>query len=153
MRKSFILLMACLVFSAIRAQTIAYPALPNEVCAKAWNNYRKADVLWKTGWGLFAPGVVMVGLGTGLGIVGGFGASARPPERRTWRDYATARAGWSLCGIGSGMFVASIPCLIVGQVWRKNGEELYNAHKCVPETPLTFSIQSSANGFGLAMQF
>ena len=31
MRKSFILLMACLVFSATRAQTIAYPALPNEV--------------------------------------------------------------------------------------------------------------------------
>ena len=237
-------LLAGMALNMVQAQVVLPPTDPNEACAEAWNKYHKGDVLWKTGWGLFVPGVAMIGLGTGLGIAGGFGASARPPEERTWRDYATARAGWALCGIGSGMFVASIPCLIVGQVrrkngqelyeqescqdlltceqirnyqkkgnalwkigwglfgsgvgmvaigiplthprreiphgseagfalvgigsgigvasipclivgqvWRKNGEELYNAHKCVPETPLTFSIQSSANGLGLAMQF
>lgn len=56
MRRTIILLMVCFTFAATQAQTLACPAQPSEVCADAWNKYRKADTLWKTGWGLFGAG-------------------------------------------------------------------------------------------------
>ena len=55
-------------------------------------------------------------------------------------------------GVGLGSLITSIPCICVGQVERKKATSLYNQH-CAAEPPLTFSIQSSANGLGLAMQF
>ena len=60
------------------------------------------------------------------------------------------KTGWALMGIGCGVFVASIPCIIVGQVQRKKALKIYN-EQCADQTPLTFSIQSSSNGLGLAM--
>ena len=31
---------------------------------EAWNNYRKANTLWYTGWGLFSVGIPAVTAGT-----------------------------------------------------------------------------------------
>lgn len=55
--------------------------------------------------------------------------------------------------IGSGVVVASISCIAVGARDRKYASKIYDTKHCSPETPLTFSIQSSSNGLGLAMQF
>ena len=127
MRKSFILLMACLVFSATRAQTIAYPALPNEVCAKAWNNYRKADVLWKTGWGLFISGAV----GTTACSIGTIATLYK--HEMTPAELATNRSCFSLAIVSCGVLAASVPCLIVGQVRRKNAMRTINEYQCAPD--------------------
>ena len=127
MRKSFILLMACLVFSATRAQTIAYPALPNEVCAKAWNNYRKADVLWKTGWGLFISGAV----GTTACSIGTIATLYK--HEMTPAELATNRSCFSLAIVSCGVLAASVPCLIVGQVRRKNSMRTINEYQCAPD--------------------
>ena len=59
-----IIIVACVTMSTIQAKNIIRPENPNTACAQAWQNYQKADALWKTGWGLF-------GAGLGLGIAGG----------------------------------------------------------------------------------
>ena len=68
------------------------------------------------------------------------------PRRR--RDITAAK----LLGAGSGLFVASIPCIVVGTVKRNNSYELYN-QTCARQTALEFGIQTSQNGVGLAMKF
>ena len=123
-----------------------------ETCEDIKINYKQADTLWKTGWGLF-------GAGCGLAIFGGvFGhhfaqcQDHLPPEDRDPNKTAAAVAGTAIMGIGCGVFGISVPCLIVGQVRRKASCDLYN-QQCADQTPLTFSLQSSSNGLGLAMQF
>ena len=241
-----VLVLACVLIQATQAQTVLQPSNPNDVCAAAWQQYEKDDKLWKTGWGLLVPGVVMAtvggtygftrmfgydgsmttnypfiagmtvlsagcamtissipclvigqknrqaakktidewncapevsceqirlqydkndklwkagwglfGIGGGLTILGGALAgyySNNPPLVNGVEDYAVSDAGAVLMGVGLGSFITSIPCICVGQVERKKASNLYNQH-CAAEPPLTFSIQSSANGLGLAMQF
>ena len=58
MKKLCILLVLFgITLNATQAQNILKPAEPNEVCMEAWQNYHKADVIWKTGWGLFGAGL------------------------------------------------------------------------------------------------
>jgi len=241
-----VLVLACVFVQAIQAQTTIQPSNPNDACAAAWQQYEKGDKLWKTGWGLFVPGVAMAtvggvygftrmfgydgsmttnypfiagmtvfsagcamtissipclvigqkerkaarktinewncaqeitceqirlqydkndklwkagwglfGIGSGLTILGGALAGYygnNPPLVNGVEDYAVSDAGAVLMGVGLGSFITSIPCICVGQVERKKASSLYNQH-CAAEPPLTFSIQSSANGLGLAMQF
>ena len=54
--------------------------------------------------------------------------------------------------IGSGATIASIPCLAVGQTRRKAAQNYYQKN-CAAEPPLTFAIQTSSNGLGIAMKF
>lgn len=55
--------------------------------------------------------------------------------------------------VGGGITLASIPCLAVGQVRRKAAMNMYN-EKCGSDQPiLSFSLQTSSNGLGIAMQF
>lgn len=150
MKKSIIVLMlfACVSLN-MHAQVIMKPSEPNEVCAQAWEKYHKGDVLWKTGWGLFgAGGAIAIAGGITFGVTGY--ARVDPEGRHVFNP--TPLIGYSVFAVGAGMFVASIPCVIVGQVQRKSASKEYNEN-CTDQTPLTFSIQSSANGLGLAMQF
>ena len=241
-----VLVFACVLIQATQAQTVLQPSNPNDVCAAAWQQYEKGDKLWKTGWGLFVPGVAMAtvggtygftrmfgydgsmttnypfiagmtvlsagcamtisaipclvigqknrqaakktiderncapevsceqirlqydkndklwkagwglfGIGGGLTILGGALAgyySNHPPLVNGVENYAVSDAGAVLMGVGLGSLITSIPCICVGQVERKKASNLYHQH-CAAEPPLTFSIQSSANGLGLAMQF
>ena len=117
-------------FNTTQAQLILKPAEPNEVCMEAWQNYHKADVLWKTGWGLFGGGLVMASLGAGCGTGTAFGVGARPPEERDSKLIAMNKFWWSLCYIGSASVVASVPCLIVGQVRRKAAICSYDEVDC-----------------------
>ena len=241
-----VLVLACVFVQAIQAQTMIQPSNPNDACAAAWQQYEKGDKLWKTGWGLFVPGVAMAtvggtygftrmfgydgsmttnysfiagmtvlsagcamtisaipclvigqkerkaakktidewncapevsceqirlqydkndklwkagwglfGIGGGLTILGGALAgyySNNPTLVNGVENYAVSDAGAVLMGVGLGSLITSIPCICVGQVERKKATSMYNQH-CAAEPPLTFSIQSSANGLGLAMQF
>lgn len=241
-----VLVLACVFVQAIQAQTMIQPSNPNDACAAAWQQYEKGNKLWKTGWGLFVPGVAMAtvggvygftrmfgydgsmttnypfiagmtvlsagcamtisaipclvigqkerkaakktidewncapevsceqirlqydkndklwkagwglfGIGGGLTILGGALAgyySNHPTLVNGVENYAVSDAGAVLMGVGLGSLITSIPCICVGQVERKKATSMYNQH-CAAEPPLTFSIQSSANGLGLAMQF
>lgn len=147
-----LMLLVGMTLNIAHAQVVMQPSKPNEVCQEAWEKYHKGDVLWKTGWGLFGAGGAMAIAGGVTGFISGFGASAQPPEERDPKVYIAPRTGYAIMGIGCGLFVASIPCIIVGQVQRKKAVKAYN-EQCADQPPLTFSIQSSSQGLGLAMQF
>jgi len=128
MRRSIILLMACLTFAATQAQTLLKPTNPNEACAQAWQSYHKADVLWKTGWGLF-------GAGAGLTVGGLLGWSLSNYQWMNAHNSSTwTHPGFSIMCIGGGMFFASIPCLAVGQTRRKAAMKVFDEYNCYTET-------------------
>ena len=109
--------------NAIQAQKILKPTEPNEACIEAWQNYHKADVLWKTGWGLF-------GAGAGMTLAGCISWTCAPRAE----SYAFTRPGFIIMCIGGGAFLSSIPCLAIGQVRRKSAMVIYNEYNCSPET-------------------
>ena len=109
--------------NAIQAQYVLKPVEPNEVCMEAWQNYHKADVLWKTGWGLF-------GAGAGMTLAGCIGWTCAPRAE----SYAFTRPGFIIMCIGGGAFLFSIPCLAIGQVRRKAAMTTYFDINCSPET-------------------
>lgn len=124
MKKLCILLVLFgITLNATQAQNILKPAEPNEVCMEAWQNYHKADVLWKTGWGLF-------GAGAGLTLAGCIGWTCWPRGE----SYAYTRPGFIIMCIGGGTLLSSIPCLVIGQVRRKSAMVIYNEYNCSPET-------------------
>ena len=125
-----LLLLAGVLYSTLHAQVFLSPAEPSEVCQQAWNDYHKADVLWNTGWGLFGGGLVMAGLGAGCGVGTAFGLGARPLEEGDPKLIARNRFWWSICWIGTASYVASVPCLIVGQVRRKAAIRSYEELNC-----------------------
>lgn len=123
-----VLVTACASFSFMYAQTLAKPAEPNEICMEAWNNYRKADALWKTGWGLF-------GAGAGMTVAGCVAWTCTSTEWNMSHDNMWAtNPGFSIMCIGGGVFTASIPCLAIGQVRRKAAMKIYDELDCSPET-------------------
>ena len=121
--KNRLLIMMILVNAIIQttpAQQVLKPAEPNDVCLSAWQNYRKADVLWKTGWGLFGGGLGLAGAGMLVW-------AATPREH-------SVLPGFSIMCVGIGATFASIPCLAVGQVRRKAAMATYYDNNCSPET-------------------
>ena len=151
MKKLCILLVLfSITLNTTQAQQILKPTEPNEACIEAWQNYHKADVLWKTGWGLFGAGL---GVAVGGAILGSLTIQDHlpPSERDQW---IANQAGFYTMIAGAGITAASIPCLAVGQVRRKAAMNMYNESGCQQEQPLVqFSIQTSSNGLGLAMHF
>ena len=84
-----IIIVACVTMSTIQAKNIIRPENPNTACAQAWQNYQKADALWKTGWGLFGAGL---GLGIAGGVmypIGAFGNSSTPTGNPSSQAVAT----------------------------------------------------------------
>lgn len=128
MRKTIVLLIALLTFVATQAQYLVQPSEPNEQCMAAWNDYQKADVLWKTGWGLF-------GAGAGMTVGGLLGWTLSNYQWMNAYDTSTwTHPGFAIMCVGGGMFFASIPCLAVGQTRRKAAMKIYDEYNCYPET-------------------
>ena len=150
MKRIISMLMVVVLTCAVNAQAVV-PTDPNETCQEAWQKYKKGDVLWKTGWGLFVPGLV------GTAVCGGCSAMTsfigRPPSERTPADYVPVRTCLSLCAISGGAFLASIPCLAVGQSQRKSAMKMLEKQNCTQEPAVAFSLQSSEKGLGIAMHF
>ena len=62
--------------------------------------------------------------------------------------------GGVLSSIGGVMTAASIPLIVVGSVKKYGAHEVYNENCAKKQEPqLVLSLQSSANGVGLALKF
>ena len=148
-----LLLMVGMSISMAQAQKVVAPTNPNEACEQAWTKYQKADKLWKAGWGLFGIGGAML---TTVGVCTIVSAAEPIPEDKFEMTPNEVFGGLMLVStlfIGSGVVAASIPCICVGHVRRKNALEEYNIHCAQAQEPLTFSVQASQNGVGLALTF
>lgn len=146
-----VILMACTTVLTVQAKTVPQPMNPNASCAEAWNNYRKANALWITGWGLFGVGLGVDAV-TGMILPGhAFGVSTKPEGNPAAR--AMVKTDLALLGVGSAMVVASIPCLIVGQIRRKEALKTYNETCMSNQSAVLFTLQPTADGIGLAMRF
>lgn len=152
MRKIFaLIILACVVIPTMQAKNIPQPENPNAACAQAWQNYQKADALWKTGWGLFGAGLGVGFIGGVMYPLGAFGNGSSPSGNPTSR--AIGVSGLTFLCVGSAMIIASVPCLAIGQTRRKAALKEYE-ESCLPTQPVvSFQLQSSSNGFGLAMHF
>ena len=155
---SFVSSIPCLAVGQVRRKAAMTTYFDNncspETCADIKINYKKANTLWKTGWGLFGAGL---GLSVGGSVLwltnANFGGALPPSEYKGTKRAAACDTGFAIMIIGCGMEIASIPCLAVGQVRRKAAAKLYN-EKCGSDQPvLSFSLQTSSNGLGIAMQF
>ncbi|MBO6075280.1 MAG: hypothetical protein J6P74_09150 [Paludibacteraceae bacterium] len=128
-----------------------YLAFVQENCQPAYEAFMKGAKLRKTGWQLLASGlpiltagIVLCGVGVGVGYEQG---------NKQLGD-GLCIPGAILIGVGTGLSLGSIPCLIVGSVKKNNSYEVYN-EDCAPKPTATldFRLQTSQNGIGLAMRF
>ena len=145
------------IMGDVRMTEDQYVAFIQQNCTQAYEQYMKGQKLRKSGWGLFASGLTFMGAGAVLYGVGyGLGGPSRYGSSTTYQDESLYLGmcvpGAIFLGVGSGLFVASIPCIVVGTVKRNNSYELYN-QTCARQTALEFGIQTSQNGVGVAMKF
>jgi len=122
-------------------------------CAAAYEAYEKANNLRQTGFkllgsgiGISAGGVTVLALG---GILSGVLGSNVPM-------IPCGIIGGVFTGVGGGLLIGSIPCLVIGSVKKNNSYEVYNENcsLSVPSTAkLEFNLQSSQDGLGIAMRF
>ena len=112
-------------------------------CPEAWESYNKGNSLLRAGCGMLGggigflvSGVILTGVGFGIDVkgVGYFGIAAM--------------------SLGAGLFIpGSIPLIVIGKVKTNNSHEVFNEHCALQNHNLTFAIQASQNGIGLAMNF
>ena len=154
---SFVSSIPCLAVGQVRRKAAMTTYFDNncspETCADIKINYKKADTLWKTGWGLFGAGMGLV-LGGGIFAMCNMYTPEPEPLMENNPRVSAFNIGFYTMIVGGGITLASIPCLAVGQVRRKAAMNMYNERGCLSEQPLVqFSFQTSSNGLGLAMQF
>ena len=100
-------------------------------------------------------GSVVYGLGVNWGPV--YDSPAAPgvsyPNYHYNEQAVMAGIGAALIAVGDAAVLGSIPCLIVGGLKRNNTHEVYNQYCRRNVTTLTFQVQASRNGLGIAMNF
>ncbi|MGM9809684.1 MAG: hypothetical protein ACI30J_02305 [Paludibacteraceae bacterium] len=134
-----------------RMEKEAYLRFIENNSPEAWASYQKGTKLWKAGWGLF-------GAGLGVGIVGivmcgaGVADIAMNDGVVNQGNIGLTNAGVGVAVVGDLMIMGSIPCLVVGSIKRNNTHEVYNKTRHLT-SPLTFQLQTSQNGVGIAMTF
>ena len=103
-----------------------------------------------TGWGLFAAGPILT-LCIGLPVW----LSGDPCIDDHYDSHKVAlHAGFGIgfIAVGMGAFVSGITCLGVGYGRMHRSADIYNFH-CANKPTTYWSLQSSANGLGLALHF
>ena len=113
---------------------------PERRCEEIKKSYKKGNALWKAGWSLFGIGTATVLTGGALGYYYGVHRHKYGPYMDANR--INAQIGYALIGLGSEIVVVSVPCLAIGQSYRK-----------AAASPLDLTLQSSSNGLGLALHF
>ncbi len=98
-------------------------------CDVAYKEYRKGKTINYTGWGLFAGGIALNGVGLSL------------------LSYGAYEAGSATITLGSMTTLASIPTIIVGRYKMNNAYKKYNNQN------LSLNFGISPTGVGLALQF
>lgn len=117
-------------------------------CKEAWEYYDSGCSLWSAGWKLFGCGLGFITAGAVLAGVGiGY-------MYENWDVYLGCYIpGCIILGAGSGCLAGSVPCLIIGSIRRNNSHEVYNESCGRRTSAVTFGLQSSQNGLGLAINF
>lgn len=126
-----------------------YVAFIQKNCTQAYDAFKSGEKLQKTGWKLFASGLPILSVGA---ILYGVGLGVGQAERDEDIILGCGIPGAILLGVGSGLTVASIPCIVVGSVKKNNSHEVYNA-SCARPTALEFNINAKGTGIGFAMKF
>lgn len=120
-------------------------------CQAAYNQYVKGQRVSKTGW-------AFLGIGGALGVAGG----AIVASNIITNNYTKVKdmfsgdlgtAGLILGLTGTAFELASIPCLVVGYRKQHTSVDVYNVECAKASLRPTWSLQSSANGLGVAMNF
>ena len=119
-------------------------------CPDAWYSYQKGCSLWRTGWGLLGPGIGLFLAGSILMPLG-----AASYDARLFSDGGKGLliAGSVIFAVGGAFMTASIPCLIVGGIKRNTSHKVYNESCAERQMAVTFGIQVSPSGLGVAMNF
>ena len=129
----------------------AYLRFIHSNCPEAWNSYRKGTRLWKAGWGLLGAGIgVEFLIGIPMTVTGYLRFLDDEGEQR---NKLLIGSGALVIGLGSAMELGSIPLLVVGGIKRNNTYEVYNEQCRQQQNTLYLSMQTSANGIGLALKF
>ena len=119
-------------------------------CPEVYGRFKSGYVTAMTGWGLFAAGPILT-LCIGLPVW----LSGDPCMYDHYDSHKVAlHAGFGIgfITVGMGAFVSGITCLGVGYGRMHRSAEIYNFH-CANKPTTYWSLQSSANGIGLALHF
>ena len=114
-------------------------------CKEAWEYHRKGKKLWKDGWTCFGVGVGFEFIG---GVLFGVGINSHNSDV----VLGCGIPGGILLGAGSGLLVASVPCLVIGGIRKNNSHEIYNV-QCAKQVAFSFDFKTTGNGVGIAMHF
>ena len=123
-------------------------------CQAAYNQFVKGQKSAKAGWAL-------LGIGGGLGIAGGaILASNVILQNGSTKDMFKlmfngdlGTAGLVIGLVGTACEIASIPCLVLGYRKQHTSVDVYNVECAKAYNRPYWTIQSSADGIGMAMNF
>ena len=128
----------------------AYMGYLQNTCPEVYGRFKSGYVTAMTGWGLFAAGPILT-LCIGLPVW----LSGDPCFDDHYDSHKVAlHAGFGIgsIAVGMGAFISGITCLGVGYGRMHRSAEIYN-FLCANKPTTYWSLQSSANGLGLALHF
>ncbi len=128
----------------------AYMGYLQNTCPEVYGRFKNGYVTAMTGWGLFAAGPI-VSLCIGLPVLI-FGDPCMDDHYDSHKVALHAGFGVGFITVGMGAFVSGITCLGVGYGRMHRSADIYNFH-CANKPTTYWSLQSSANGLGLALHF
>lgn len=125
-------------------------------CPEAWKRYRTGNALMITGFSLLGVGAVC--FGAGMVVLPAeviWDALALLPSSMG-NDYSLmvdVRPALGVMMGGSLLLAGSVPCIVVGTIYKTKAHERYNESCAKQMPPLQLSLQTSQNGIGLALNF
>ena len=120
-------------------------------CKEAWDYYQSGRKLWSSGWKLFGCGAGFTVVG---GVLLGVGVSTFLNDQVDYVGYLGMYIpGAIVLTAGSACLAASVPCLIIGGIRKNHSHNEYNETCGRKQYAVTFGVQASQNGLGLAMNF
>ena len=128
----------------------AYMGYLQNTSPEVYGRFKSGYVTAMPGWGLFAAGpslTLCIGLPVWL--------SGDPCMYDHYDSHKVAlHAGFGIgfIAVGMGAFISGITCLGVGYGRMHRSADIYNFH-CANKPTTYWSLQSSANGLGLALHF
>ena len=120
-------------------------------CPEAYKSYKTGRALTITGLALFGSGALLAAWGGAVNITGLALFASGVWETPLPLSIPGTIIGWS----GAGIVLASIPCVVIGEIKLHTSHKVYNEScaNAASVASLEFGIQSSQNGIGLAMKF
>ena len=128
----------------------AYMGYLQNTSPEVYGRFKSGYTTAMTGWGLFAAGPILT-LCIGLPVLI-FGDPCMDDHYDSHKVALHAGFGVGFITVGMGAFVSGITCLGVGYGKMHRSADIYNFH-CANKPTTYWSLQSSANGLGLALHF